>query len=356
MKKIKILLVGYLPPPTGGVRVLFRQLALELKQTDDAEIAIISLTGKARSAPWKLASLCWGMLRALIQCFRVDVVTLHPTNQALAIAGPLLFLACRLLGKPFVVRKFGGSFHETVRSYPAIIRTILKATVFKADLWLLETHFLVDHFKNYFRHVAYYPNNRPELKRSTPASARAKRFVFISHIRVGKGAIELFEISDHLPPGCRIDIYGQPGFDIPESQIMKLASLHSAHYKGPVPFEKVPEILQRYDVLVLPTRLQTEGYPGIILEAYSCGMPVIASNCGAIGEIVDLQSGLLVEPGNRQQLQQAIIKIHNDDSLFHQLQEGAIKKAAQFSSHFWTGEFLRFCKELHEKNNVGQSG
>ncbi len=352
LKPIKILMIGYLPPPTGGVRVLFRQLTEQLGQEKEVEITVVSLTGKRRGLLWKSASLCYGIMKALYHCLTVDVVSLQPTNQALIAAGPLLHIACRILGKPLIIRKFGGSFHETFSNYPALVRTLLEATVFKANLWLLETHFLVNHFKTKMRRVTHYPNSRPLGANPSPRSSNASSFAFISHISAGKGVEDLFEVSDHLPPACRIDIFGPLGFDITETRLKQLDANHQANYKGMIPPQHVPEVLKTYDVLILPTRLQTEGYPGIILEAYACGVPVIASDCGAIGEIVDATSGILVEPGNQERLQQAILEIHRDQSLFRKLQEGTVAKAKQFDSRFWTAEFLRFCRELHETGNV----
>jgi glycosyltransferase involved in cell wall biosynthesis len=341
-------MIGYLPPPTGGVRVLFRQLTDELRRENEVEIKVVSLTGKRRGLIWKTVSLCNGLARALYHCFKVDVVSLQPTNQALVAVGPLLHIVCRLLGRPLIIRKFGGSFHETFSNYPVPVRILLNATVFKADLWLLETHFLVSFFKDKCRRVAYYPNSRPPQPAPAPRSPRASRFVFLSHISRGKGVEDLFNVSDRLPPECRIDLYGPLGFDISESRIEQLNRNHPAVYKGMIPSELVQEVLAEYDAMILPTRLRTEGYPGVILEAYTCGLPVVASDCGAIGEIVDRQSGLLVEPGNLHQLERAILEIHTNTSLFKQLQEGALDKAKQFDSRLWTAEFLRFCRELHE--------
>jgi len=57
------------------------------------------------------------------------------------------------------------------------------------------------------------------------------------------------------------------------------------------------ETIQKYDVLILPTFYQGEGYPGVIIEAYSLGLPVITTNWKAIPEIVEnRKTGLLIEP------------------------------------------------------------
>lgn len=352
MKPLRILLIGYLPPPTGGVRVLFRQLTEELNEENGVRLTVINLTGQRRGFGQKVLSLSLGLLKALYHCFKVDVVSLQPTNLALVAVGPPIHLTCRLLGKPLVIRKFGGAFNEAFDNYPSLVRALLQATVFKANLWLLETRFLVNHFKHKIRNVAYYPNSRPLKSISHRESNHAVKFVFISHISTGKGVEGLFEVSDRLPTPCQIDVFGPLGFDISKQRIHELSERHRADYKGELSTSQVMEVLRTYDVLLLPTCLRSEGYPGIILEAYSCGLPVIASNIGAIGEIVDSSCGVLVEPGDLDQLEQAIVDLHLRQDFFRALRQGSVQKARQFDSRRWTKKFLHYCKELHETGTI----
>lgn len=70
-------------------------------------------------------------------------------------------------------------------------------------------------------------------------------------------------------------------------------------------FRPVAEILSRMKTaayLVLPS-LCGENFPRTIAEAYSCGLPVIASRLGAMAELIeDGETGLLFEVGNARDL------------------------------------------------------
>jgi glycosyltransferase involved in cell wall biosynthesis len=60
------------------------------------------------------------------------------------------------------------------------------------------------------------------------------------------------------------------------------------------------------EVYVLPSRYDT--FPMTILEAYACGKPVIASNVGGLRDLViDKETGILVEPGNVNELSRALL-------------------------------------------------
>ena len=76
--------------------------------------------------------------------------------------------------------------------------------------------------------------------------------------------------------------------------------------------EDIKEILSITDVFVLP-QLYREGFPRVLLEAGSMGVPIIASNVPGCRElIIDGVNGLLVEPSDEVDLLNCIISLAND--------------------------------------------
>jgi len=56
-----------------------------------------------------------------------------------------------------------------------------------------------------------------------------------------------------------------------------------------------------------------EGFPMVIIEAYACGTPVIASRIGSLDEIVeDGVSGIKFEPGNPRDLADKVTELWAD--------------------------------------------
>lgn len=67
---------------------------------------------------------------------------------------------------------------------------------------------------------------------------------------------------------------------------------------GPKSGAEVHQHMRTAIALVLPS-IWYEGFPMVLVEAYACGLPVIASRIGALAELVeDGVTGLLFEPGN----------------------------------------------------------
>jgi glycosyltransferase involved in cell wall biosynthesis len=74
------------------------------------------------------------------------------------------------------------------------------------------------------------------------------------------------------------------------------------HLKGRCAPEQVASLMVGARCLVVPS-ITYENFPLCVVEAYSCGLPVLASRIGSLAEIVrDGVTGLHFEPGNRDDL------------------------------------------------------
>lgn len=73
-------------------------------------------------------------------------------------------------------------------------------------------------------------------------------------------------------------------------------------------------VMKTFDCLVVPSL--SEGLGKVIIEAFGCGVPVVATNVGGIPELIKYGvNGLLVEPANASQLADAIRKVLLDVDL-----------------------------------------
>ena len=85
-------------------------------------------------------------------------------------------------------------------------------------------------------------------------------------------------------------------------------------FTGPVNHEDIPLWLSASDILVLPSL--SEGRPNVILEAFACEVPVVATNVGGIPELmINGETGYLVTAKNPMELSEKVNKLLEDRDL-----------------------------------------
>jgi glycosyltransferase involved in cell wall biosynthesis len=95
---------------------------------------------------------------------------------------------------------------------------------------------------------------------------------------------------------------------------------------GAVPSQKLGALYENARIFVLPS-VWYEGFPTVLLEAMSHGLPVVCSRIGGLPEIVDDgKTGLLYEPGNAGELADRILMLWSDSALCQKLGEAGRKK------------------------------
>jgi glycosyltransferase involved in cell wall biosynthesis len=108
----------------------------------------------------------------------------------------------------------------------------------------------------------------------------------------------------------------------PEAEALKRAAPPNVEFRDAIPSSEVMGVLTRARAVLVPS-VCYEGTPRVIPEAYSAGVPVLASDIGGLGEVVhDDVSGLLLPPGDSQRWAEGITRLF-DDSESERLGRGA---------------------------------
>jgi len=94
-------------------------------------------------------------------------------------------------------------------------------------------------------------------------------------------------------------------------------------------------------VLVLTSNY--EGSPNVVLEAFACGVPVVAIDCpGGIRELIkDGENGFLIPPQNKNAMVEAIKRILHNPSLVERLKKNAHLKIAEYDIRRMVGSYER---------------
>ena len=147
-----------------------------------------------------------------------------------------------------------------------------------------------------------------------------RKFIFVGRYERRKGIQELNEAIKKLNADYSFDFeFIGP---IPEK---KRLNAKNCHYYGAIYDEdKMIDIISTADVLVCPS--YSEGMPTVILEAMARGLAVIATNVGAVSELVSTKNGWLIEPANQNQLEESLIHaITLSESQLYKKREFALK-------------------------------
>ena len=112
----------------------------------------------------------------------------------------------------------------------------------------------------------------------------------------------------------------------------------------------VRAIFHDADIFVLPSH--TEGLPNVVLEAFACGKPVVATNVGGTPEVVRHgMDGLLVPSGDMKGMASAILELAKDEALRARMGRSGfehVKAVFDFSSQ--TEAYVDVYSELLAKN------
>ena len=154
------------------------------------------------------------------------------------------------------------------------------------------------------------------IVRRVRGPASPLRFGFLGRLVPEKGPHLLLEAFRDLGVEATLELFAEPAPNAGyRREIARLAARCGARFAGAYDNARVGEILDRIDVLVVPS-LWWENSPIVIHEAFAAGIPVIAARAGGMAELVtDGRDGLLFELGNAEELRLAMRKIAEPGAL-----------------------------------------
>lgn len=148
---------------------------------------------------------------------------------------------------------------------------------------------------------------------------RGNYFLFVGRLSEEKGLDVLLKACEQ--GSFNLKILGDGPL---REKVEAYASRYPAiEYLGKKPQEEVTGFMQQAKALIFPS-IWYEGMPMVILEAFSCGTPVLASRLGNPGSMISPEKdGLLFEPKDAAGLTEAVIRLSENPGLQKTLSEGA---------------------------------
>ena len=103
---------------------------------------------------------------------------------------------------------------------------------------------------------------------------------------------------------------------------------NQVEWAGNVPFEMLPQVYSEADLFLYPSRLEGFGLP--VLEAFACGVPVVASNTTSLPEVAG-DAALLVDPEDPGAIARAVKRMMENPALRKRYVRLGLKRARRFT-------------------------
>jgi glycosyltransferase involved in cell wall biosynthesis len=174
--------------------------------------------------------------------------------------------------------------------------------------------------------------------------------LYVGRIELSKGCdvlIQAVSLAQRRIGDCTI-VFAGPDWGAQEYlQLLSVQKRVRVVFTGNLATRDLGSVLVACDVLVLPSF--AEALSVSLLEAMFCGAPVVATRVGGIPSIVrNEETGLLVSPGDRSGLANAICRILEDTQLTSRMIVNAKKLASKYSIENTVRKLERFYMDILE--------
>ena len=317
--RYRVVMSGPLPPAIGGMASVIGALSQSAlaKETD----LVLFDTGKKTAANRTLLQGVQARLRlirewsALLAGQTGTIAHIHTCSGFTYFLDGILAAVARRHGCRVVLHVHGGLFDAFLDGLnPVMLRTAQRIAR-RADLLIA----LSEDWKG--RLTQRLPDSRIAVVQNgvaalgcepEPGTHEHPTFVFLGNLSRLKGVDVLLDAMDLAKSDWHVQLAGseaEPGFaDWLRAEIDRRRLGSRVSLLGPVVGAAKQQLLAHADAFVLPSL--AEGLPMSVLEAMAASLPVVATNVGALPEVIgEGIEGHLVPPGHAAALAQALDEI-----------------------------------------------
>jgi glycosyltransferase involved in cell wall biosynthesis len=191
--------------------------------------------------------------------------------------------------------------------------------------FILKKHLEEGFFSKAKKYVVYNSLSSEEVRASKKTGSNVN-FGFIGQLSHHKGIEFLLEVFKNKK-NINIDVFGKGITPDYEKYLNERFCSKNILFFGFTPIE---EAFRKIDILIVPS-LWHDPLPRVIYEAYSYGIPVIASNRGGNSEIIDNGStGYVYEADSQSDLIRKIEMFITDPAKVQKMRDNCLRKARDF--------------------------
>ncbi|MHB9954122.1 glycosyltransferase family 4 protein [Vibrio campbellii] len=305
--KSNVLFVAHVPPPNHGAAIVGGRVLSIISKIYDYKLLrlsnskSISSMGKGRTLSNVIFVLTLYLKTFLyLMFYRPKVIYITPSLSGFAFLRdlPLLlfFYIYLLFSKSKVL------CHVHMRPLflmdSSVLMTAWCALSSKFEVILLSKSLRNDFSKKFNPKKLHFLSNTSQVKHDKNESFKDRKSVlYIGHIMESKGAIRLLALAQNFSSkNVTFHFAGEFGGEADRAKFFNLMEHLPeglVYYHGPVSGEQKARLFNSADLLALPSF--SEAQPLTIIEAFSCGLPVVATRTGGVVDMLDNSTGRCVE-------------------------------------------------------------
>ena len=313
MRKPKILILGKLPPPYMGPAIATKIL---LNSSLNDEFKLLHVNTNVHSSLNTIGTLSLkkirqnlGVYKRLLHLVRTErpELVLIPISQSTVgfVKDSIFILISRLMGRKVLLHLRGSDFKNWLHRSSKLVRNYAEKIVGITDgvIVLGENlrHLFTDYYSDDQIHVvpngANYDFPGCEVKHISGYT----RFLYLANLQASKGIVDVVRAAILLKnqgvEGFHLDVVGNWRDPDTENLCKQLVADNGlpVTFHGPAYGDEKLLFMLQADAFIFTPRAP-EGHPWVIVEAMASGLPIIATDRGAIVEsVIHEHNGFIVQ-------------------------------------------------------------
>jgi len=269
----------------------------------------------------------WLLVTKLSKVDIVHVFSSGTTSYVISTLPPL-FIA-KFIGKKTILHYHTGEAEDHLKKWGWLAISSMK----EFDEIVVPSQFLVDVFKKFgLKAKAIF--NCVESRDFIFRERVPLKPIFLSnrafekHYNVGC-VLRAFQLIQKECKEASLIVAGTGSREQELKNLTKELDLKNVEFIGRVSQEEMPQVYERADIYLNASIV--DNMPLSIIEAFSCGLPVISTNVGGIPYIIeDGKTGHLVENGDFRDLAKCALQIMVKPQTTHKLISEALKESEKY--------------------------
>jgi len=327
----KVTFIGSLPPPLGGATVK-NTILIEALESKGFNLKIINILMSKLS-----------LLKRLFKLFFIKdgnlIMSLSTKGRLFFI--PYVFFLIKINHYRVILLPIGGKIRDEINDMPVPLKRLYIKFLSEYDKIYVESEELKHQLENLINKeiVSYLPNFKKKPDdipiKYIPESENFK-VVYLGMMTKDKGIFDMVEALELIGDEYKdieMHFYGSFGKNdaLKKNFNNKIKCEDRIKYHGFLSNKKLIETLSSYHVFIFPTYHDGECFPGVLLDAFFAGLPVIATDWRFNSEIIKTgKNGLLCNPRDPEDLTEKIKMLYKDENLLKKMSKNAYEMSKKY--------------------------